>query len=49
MFPAVAAEFVPHGLGNEYFVSIGAPAGAPGLVKRVGAFVNPLVSAVKDL
>jgi hypothetical protein len=38
-----------HYLGNEDFGSIWAAAGAPQLMKRVGAFVKSLVSAVKDL
>jgi hypothetical protein len=33
-----------HGLGNEDFVSIWAPAGAPELVKRVGAFLKPVLA-----
>jgi len=38
-----------HCLGNEDFVWIWALAGASELVKRVGAFVKSLVSAVKVL
>jgi hypothetical protein len=36
-------------LGNKNFVLIWAPARAPEPVKRVGAFVKSLVSAVKIL
>ena len=45
----VVVEFVRHCLGNENFVSMRVPAGAPELVERVDAFVKSLVSAVKNL
>jgi hypothetical protein len=33
-----------HGLGNEDFVSTWVPAGAPEPVKRVGAFLKPVLA-----